>query len=218
MGTVSGTKETVYAFHIVGSEHLGGVAPSGAVLRVGRGPSKAVPFRFSAACVQCGAAVADELKVGIREEVKGAPVVRAATEISVPYCSEHIALTQRLRMTKRLIYGIPCLLSVAAVAQLPGILSPGPDLLLRIFAVAVGGVALWAEVVVRLLNAGLIVPLMRLFDREGLFYVTTETYGFTARIIKGELYFYFRDPSSAQRFEIGNADNPYVEQVAPARK
>ncbi len=212
------TKKKYRCYHIASTGQFGDTRPPGALIWVGtHRKSKLAPFLFAPACVFCGSSVAGEVEADVREESRVSPLVLAMTKIRVPYCAEHLALTRGLRITRSLIYWLPYpVLVVLLLKLLPEVLSPSPMFWLRIIAVLVAGLALWALIVARLMDLGLRSLLMRLFDIHGLFDLHTGTYGFTARIFEGELYFYFRDPAGAGPFENANAGNPCVEHGAPA--
>ncbi len=212
------TKSRYRCYHIASTEQFGN-PPPGVLIWMGvrGGKYKLAPFLFAPACVYCGSSVAGEVEADVREESRVSPLVLAVTKIRVPYCAEHLALTRGLRITRSLIYWFPYPVLVALLLKLlPEVLSPSPMFWLRIIAVLVAGLALWALIVARLMDLGLLSLLMRLLDIRGLFDLHTGTYGFTARIFEGELYFYFRDPAGAGPFENANSDNPCVEHGAPA--
>ncbi len=213
------TKNRYRGYHIASTEQFEDPLPPGAFIWMGAhgGKYKLAPFLFAPACVYCGSSLGGEVQADVREESRLSPRVWAVTKIRVPYCAEHLALTQRLRRTRSLIYWLPYpVIVVLLLKLLPEVLSPSPMLPLRILALLVAGLGLWALIVARLMDLGLLGLLMRLFDIQGLFDLHTGTYGFRARISQGELYFYFRDPAGAGPFETANAGNPCVEHGAPA--
>jgi hypothetical protein len=162
-------------------------------------------YSFPPGCVFCGSPTEKTIEIELKEEVNS--VSHLAT-VNAPYCEKHIAATQKLKRIKRIIYFVTYIITVVIFA----FLLKGSENVIG-WAIFLG-TFVWGLIVFNLLNIGLIDPLMGFFDKERAFDCKTNTVGFTARIIKGELYFYFLDSKSAERVANANSNNPHITQGA----